>query len=526
MNIVKNIKRLTFLAFMLAMLLTVVSCASKNSDKLFNDKILEIESTSTKLDTKGNNIISLDAKKNVLLSKEESGKTTYTLYNADSQSVIAESEYAFEFTKPNLYILKTPSSDNTATEYNFYTESGLIKNISVPNSSNVNNYFVVDTDESIRFSDGSSIQLVNGEAYKFFSSGEGNSPAPQFSTDDVKAGRFYYDVYNNCVSVFDSDKNFLRFTDVAAATGYNNDDIHFCGNIEEKLVFQVNINIPNDSKKYSYFVDSNKYDLITYTYNLKNGKIEEKKNFDFIIDKIDYIEDYSKCGLAYGYYINDAKTISSYIVQAFDDGLDVAVDIQAMVPGACEIYWMDEYKLMIDGSENYHIFKGKDEITFISGENSSEMMFNMGSLIQTGHYIYYDSVYSVDGTYLTSIPDKRTNTVFAGNKLLYTTQVKNDGEPSKTMLYIVDLSSGEKTGSEGDILMDYKLAYTKNDDGTVNYISLLDGTKIADNAGSQVVSFAGCEYENEYVFIYGFSSAANIPDYFCHTIKNIYLSEK
>ena len=311
------------------MLLTVVSCASKNSDKLFNDKILEIESTSTKLDTKGNNIISLDAKKNVLLSKEESGKTTYTLYNADSQSVIAESEYAFEFTKPNLYILKTPSSDNTATEYNFYTESGLIKNISVPNSSNVNNYFVVDTDESIRFSDGSSIQLVNGEAYKFFSSGEGNSPAPQFSTDDVKAGRFYYDVYNNCVSVFDSDKNFLRFTDVAAATGYNNDDIHFCGNVEEKLVFQVNINIPSDSKKYSYFVDSDKYDLITYTYNLKNGKIEEKKNFDFIIEKIDYIEDYSKCGLAYGYYINDSKTISSYIVQAFDDGLDVAVDIQA-----------------------------------------------------------------------------------------------------------------------------------------------------------------------------------------------------
>lgn len=218
--------------------------------------------------------------------------------------------------------------------------------------------------------------------------------------------------------------------------------------IGNKLFFQTVRVLPETEEEYDFYVEGDKIDLDTYTYDLKKGSGKELKNFDYYVNYAYAMND--STAVASVQKINDGALSQEYM-QSFNASGKVAVDLQKLVPGATDFYFVSEDKIaLFDASGYAYIYKGSKRVATIPAEYDV-----------AGNYVYdYDyshqtlNIYDFKGNAVLNQENvvERSST-YDGNLIYSVKPEPTDATPvTYKSLYLFDVEKGTSTliGTDSD----------------------------------------------------------------------------
>lgn len=161
------------------------------------------------------------------------------------------------------------------------------------------------------------------------------------------------------------------------------------------LFMQIATVLPEYEDKYDVIIDETKCNLDTYYYSLKNGKVKEVKNFDYLVEgyaEYYYSEDVVDYAVLEVKEIKDQRLSETTLVQSFGEKGKVYYDIQKLVPGATGIEYTESgYTLLEDYAGFTYIYK-KDKCALTIPEGSTDVDFASGDIVYytngTNLYVY------------------------------------------------------------------------------------------------------------------------------------------
>lgn len=213
---------------------------------------------------------------------------------------------------------------------------------------------------------------------------------------------------------------------------------------DDKMLVQVMTSLPaNTTKDYDYYSGDTYYKIRTFIYDIAKGKTSEKKDCDYVF--------------AYGRYhkeagvticsvrrIGDDKQLNATILQGFDGKLNIALDVQSILPLA------NKYSVIGD----YVIFKNDSKTVYYKGDNKvfevETATMNAVDTYLSDSDIFVSSdgatLFNANGSYLTSLADLgATSFVRLDHAKQYVYYYKTDTDSlgaGKTNLYRLDRNTG------------------------------------------------------------------------------------
>ena len=224
---------------------------------------------------------------------------------------------------------------------------------------------------------------------------------------------------------------------------------------EDKIAVQTITGKPlYNEKDYDYYEGINTYGVKTYVYDIAKGKTEEKSGFGYLVSEA-YYEKKSGVTICLSRKINGDKTAGTEVIQAFDEELDVILDIQQLLPGANSYVIAGEYVGFASDTRIQFYKKGK----LIFDEPVAKADINATYLAVADLFAETDGsvVYDSDGEKIASLAelgaDKFVYLGYSSEYLYYEkTEWNKELSEETTCLYSYDRETGvsEKIAEVGN----------------------------------------------------------------------------
>lgn len=263
-----------------------------------------------------------------------------------------------------------------------------------------------------------------------------------------KVGKYYINYTSDGYNIFDKKGKFqdaLNWEYTFGVTeGMSGVEMWSAG---YNLFMQFKTELPIFEDDYDVIISDVKYNLDTYSYSIKNGKVKEVKNFDYYVENnISYYEgeDVIDYAILEVREIKNERLSETALVQSFDDKGKVYVDIQDIVPGATDIDFSEfGYTMLRDYAGFTYIYDGKEcVLTIPAGSTDVNFADNGVAYYVIGGTLY---VYDLDSnsviTSVNKVVDADTN--YNGN-IVYSTY---DDIAMTTTYSIYDVDMGSVTYS-------------------------------------------------------------------------------
>ena len=397
---------------------------------------------------------------------DTSGYTYYYLPQGSSSAITSRTS----FSSVGGGIYYTASSNG----YSYYHANGHLRDSDTP---------ATYSGGRLTFSDGTVYNVVDGVAI---------ADGDPFSVSYEEAGTADIVTSNYRIVdlslIYDKSGNFVRSVNiyslfeipvtVADATYWT---------IEDYVYVQYTYSLPDDAKKYDYYVaDEGKLGIVTMRYDIKKDKVKEFKNFDYVVtnafstltdlatgDEMRPTE-YAVLSVA---EINKDKQASMPVVQTFKKNLGIYVNLQTLMPSATGIYLYGGNVVL----ESYYtdeiaVFDGKDEIaSFIPAATpvNGEQAYRCGQA-----YRYGDSYYNFVGGHVYTLDSNEYVLKTSANGVLWVV----DASPDSSMtVKAINLANNSTT------------TYTVVDSisSNMDYLSVANGSAvdvIDMNTGNVIIS--------------------------------------
>ncbi|MBR4942932.1 MAG: hypothetical protein IKZ28_02780 [Clostridia bacterium] len=236
----------------------------------------------------------------------------------------------------------------------------------------------------------------------------------------LKVGKYYVSQDSSTFKIFDKKANYVRTIDLYLDGKIPKDaEISASWTIKEKYFFQTKRELPVTNKKYTYSLDGIKYELKTYSYNVKNGNLRELKNFKYSVANRGYALSNDKAELLQVQEIKDKSITSTPYLQSFNKFGFIYSNVQKIVPGAKYISYTGNYTIITDAYGDRHVFDENKKLVTLKDEMSI-----------CGGYVY---------------------ALLNGNLILYNAKTQN---PSNIIKGVKNLNANTEYG---------KLAFIKDD---------------------------------------------------------------
>lgn len=248
---------------------------------------------------------------------------------------------------------------------------------------------------------------------------------------------------------------------------------------EDKLVVQRIVKLPyNTTRGYDFYNDNGFYMIDTFIYDIAEDKTKKVKNFDFLITGGDYEkgDPYAELTVL---QINKDKTIGNEVLQIFDSELDVAIDIQAILPGATS--YETGAGLFVMKSGGRMVVYDKNGLLFDRPENKIDAddtyLLSSGILLADGG----STVYGADGKRIVNMID----TPEAHEYIMLEYAMKN--------IYYIDITAslnGDLRAYSRESGRDYRIGALSSKNFVMEGLAVLDseeGVEIYDLRKGEVI---------------------------------------
>ncbi len=239
--------------------------------------------------------------------------------------------------------------------------------------------------------------------------------------------------------------------------------------IGNKIFFQTLRTLPAMEEEYDYSLGDTKYDLDTYSYDLKKGSGKELKNFDYLVEDMfpdkpqEAVLSYNDSTIIATVQKIDDGTLSQRYVQSFNASGKVAVDLQKLVPGATSCSKVADDKIALSDASGYaYIYKGSKRVATIPSRYQV-----------AGNYVYnYNEsnktldIYDFKGKSILNAENVTDYSRTYNDNLIYSVQPEPTDATQVTYasLYVFDVKKGTSTliGTNSDTVEyeDMGLGYT------------------------------------------------------------------
>lgn len=218
-----------------------------------------------------------------------------------------------------------------------------------------------------------------------------------------KYGKYYISsTEEGALHIFDKKGKYQRTFDYEYSFGMTEDmEVVSTWAAGYNLFIQIATALPEYEDKYDVIIaneytgEAEKYNLDTYYYSIKNGKVKEVKNFDYLVEgyaAYSYSEDIVDYAVLEVKEIKDKRVSETTLVQSFGEKGKVYYDIQKLVPGAIGIEYTEAgYTLIADYAGFTYVYE-KDDCVLTIPEGSANVNFASGDIVYytvgTNLYVY------------------------------------------------------------------------------------------------------------------------------------------
>ncbi len=215
-----------------------------------------------------------------------------------------------------------------------------------------------------------------------------------------KVGKYYITNGDAGYNIFDKKGKYqdtLNYTYTFDITeGVANAEMWSAG---YNFFIQFTVELPQYEDDYDLIMEDGgeavKYDLYTYSYSIKNGKVKEIKNFDYYVEGTasyeegEEVKDYAILNVR---EIKNERLSMLPLVQSFDDKGKVYFDIQDLVPGAMYIEFSEfGYSMIQDYAGFTYIYDGKEcVLTIPAGSTDVDFADGVAYYVVGGTLYVYD----------------------------------------------------------------------------------------------------------------------------------------
>ena len=283
-----------------------------------------------------------------------------------------------------------------------------------------------------------------------------------------------YAYYSDGNTVYILNKNnlsLIRSVNFVELYGLSSENNGIFALPDNKLLIQIMDYMPyNTTKDYDLYANDTYYKVRTYIYDVEKDKTKEVKDCEYVFFG-NSITDVSNVSIMYAGKIRDDKTLGIPQLQGFDEKLNVAFDIEEILPGTTNITFSGEYTVFYS-SERMVIYKGDDRVLDCPRDKISASLYlgNSGIMVSTDG----STLYNADGSYLISLSELDALSFecldYAENYIIYEKkELDPDTSFSQTYYYAYDKKTGvsEKIAAAGDSrLLGYGFLLAANEDGS------------------------------------------------------------
>lgn len=295
---------------------------------------------------------------------EASASTMYQVYDVTTDSFVAgiSSTTPLHFLGNGLIynenaILNPDPANPIEPTYNLYTRAGVYRSGIMGTAAD--NVFTTESGERI---------YVNVE---------GEVVAEADITKEIcvaanvyELGKYFVEADNGVIKVYDKKgkykRTFIAEYELGMLKGETIQANWYAGT---KSFIQTTFKLPDSAEDYDYYTPEGKFDLITRSYDIANGKVKNYKDFDFLVTDFEegYTDDYA--------FVEVQEVKDGYVTEAqywttLGANGDVYVDLQELAVGAELQNISDDGKYIAfrDAAGYTRIFKGSKEIIALSDD--------------------------------------------------------------------------------------------------------------------------------------------------------------
>ena len=277
----------------------------------------------------------------VVVSSTNGGLTTYQLFDIVSQQFIQGTTSTNPIYLLDEGLFYSASSDGLTTNYTLYSREGLLQGFGGMGSVSSNGIFTAAATGDRTYVDvKGNITKETDPFQEIFNKYKANrcvKVGNYYLSGMLSYSNGYYDEYDDSnIIIYNSKGKKVRTINPTLRIGLSSDsNVNFFNaqwSIGNKLFFQVMHELPDIEDSYDIYEDGEKYDLITYSYNVKSDKLSRVKDFDYVVSDV-YAANEDNVVLSV-YEIENKRIIDQSFLQAFNSKGEVSIDIQDLAPGA------------------------------------------------------------------------------------------------------------------------------------------------------------------------------------------------
>ena len=274
----------------------------------------------------------------VVVSSTTNDVKTYQLFDIVEQHFIPDTKSENEIYLLDEGLFYSVTSNDDAPLYTLYSRNGIEK---AATTGSVSNGIFTSAENNLR----TYVDVKGDIAEEDDLFNEIFNKAKE--DDCVKVGRYYlsgdfddgdssYNANTSNIIVYNSKGKKVRTINPTLRLGLSsNSEVNFFEaewSLGNKLFFQVTTELPYMEDSYDYYKNGNKYDIVTYSYDVKSDKLSKVKGFHYEVQEV-YSVNESNVVLEVC-EIKNKQIINQPFLQAFNNKGKVSIDIQGLVPGA------------------------------------------------------------------------------------------------------------------------------------------------------------------------------------------------
>ena len=311
----------------------------------------------------------------VVVSRTNERITTYQLFDIVSQQLIPGTASVNPIMLLDEGLFYSASNDGLTTNYTLYSRKG---QLAMGAGSVSNNGIFTSAATGVR----TYVDIkgeITEEKYPFneiFNKSKADDcvkVGKYYLSGDFDGGDSYYDADTSNIVVYNSKGKKVRTINPTLRLGLSsNSKLDFFEaewSIGNKLFFQVTTELPYMENSYDYYKNGNKYDIVTYSYDVKSDKLSKVKGFAYEVQDV-YSTNESNVVLEVC-EIKNKQIIKQPFLQAFNSRGKVSIDIQGLVPGADEYGYNPVSGFSFLRAAGYtHVYNGNKHLRTLDSDYS------------------------------------------------------------------------------------------------------------------------------------------------------------
>lgn len=313
----------------------------------------ETESAVTELSAlEGYTVTGVDSLGIVSANRTDTAETEYVLYSAGRSAAIATASSAFTRVSAGLYVTSETQTDGS-TVYTAYGRNGQVTSQTIASGELSPVYSAGGG--TVAFPNGEVLYVgIDGAVHTV--SGSSLTPYAQYG----RAAQLSDDCYvtsdgEEGLNVFDGDGKYRRTVSYGSRFDIPANAEETEWTVGSRYFVQYSYAVPDDARDYDYYSGGTKYCLETFWYDIASDS-EGSADLKYVVVETAAAHSNGDCAVLHVIKILDNKQLSSQsIIQAFNNGGGIHLDLQSLLPGADDIRVEGKGVVLSDGAvENYY----------------------------------------------------------------------------------------------------------------------------------------------------------------------------